>query len=372
MLSLFRRHSQTCSHRQDGRRWKRCKCPIWVDGTNFGAEVRQSMKTRDWGKAEEGLTRLKKSPVFKVDEPKTIEEAVLAFREDAEARHLNPDTLRKHANLLNPLVSFSANRGKRYLAALAFEDMSAFRKSWKDKALSSSKKLERLKSFLNFCVRAGWIKENPAAGVKPPIIQDCPTMPFTKPEMAAILKACDSYPQNTGPKAAENARRLKAFTLALRYTGLRIRDVVQLTDLKVEPGRIFLYQQKTGEPVYVPIPKSVETAIREAPGRTSATYFFWSGEGLAKSCVSDWQRAFRKLFRLAGIRAGKPHRFRDTFAVELLLNGVSMEDVSILLGHRSIKTTQRSYSPWVRARQERLESHVRNAWGDLDPEEGTK
>lgn len=372
MLSLFRRHSLVCPHQKDGRRWKRCKCPIWVDGTHLGAEVRKSMKTRSWEKAEEDLEKFKKLPVLRINEPKTIAYAVQSYRGDAEARHLKPDTLRKHANVLNPLVEFARKRGKTYLTHLNFEDLSEFRKSWPDKALSSSKKLERLKSFFGYCVRAGWLKDNPAVGIRPPLIQDCPTMPFTKQEMAAILAACERYPQNRSAKAIGNAARLRAFALAMRYTGLRIRDVVQLSELKVEPGRVFLYQQKTGEPVYVPIPKSVEAAIREAPGRTSETYFFWSGEGLAKSCVSDWQRAFRKLFRLAGIRAGKPHRFRDTFAVELLLSGVSMEDVSILLGHTSIKTTQKSYAPWVRARQERLESHVRNAWGDLDPEEGTK
>ncbi|HEX4230358.1 MAG TPA: site-specific integrase [Bryobacteraceae bacterium] len=59
-----------------------------------------------------------------------------------------------------------------------------------------------------------------------------------------------------------------------------------------------------------------------------------------ESAVSDWQHSFRKLFRLASIDGGHPYRFRDTFAVELLLKGVSMEDVSILLGHRSIKTTE--------------------------------
>jgi integrase len=61
-----------------------------------------------------------------------------------------------------------------------------------------------------------------------------------------------------------------------------------------------------------------------------------------------------------------PHMFRDTFAVELLLAGVPMEDVQILLGHTSIRTTERNYAPWVKARQERLEKRVANAW-KLDP-----
>jgi integrase len=50
-----------------------------------------------------------------------------------------------------------------------------------------------------------------------------------------------------------------------------------------------------------------------------------------------------------------PHMFRDTFAVEMLLSGASMEQVQTLLGHKSIKTTEKSYVPWVRARQDMLD-----------------
>jgi integrase len=57
------------------------------------------------------------------------------------------------------------------------------------------------------------------------------------------------------------------------------------------------------------------------------------------------------------------HRFRDTFAVGLLQAGVPMERVSVLLGHSSIKVTEKRYSPWVQARQDPLEADVRCAWG---------
>jgi len=44
--------------------------------------------------------------------------------------------------------------------------------------------------------------------------------------------------------------------------------------------------------------------------------------------------------------------------VELLLAGVPLESVSILLGHSSIRITEKHYAPWVRARQEQLEADV--------------
>jgi integrase len=54
--------------------------------------------------------------------------------------------------------------------------------------------------------------------------------------------------------------------------------------------------------------------------------------------------------------------FRDTFAVEMLLAGVPIDQVSILLGHASVRVTEKHYSPWVRARQDQLEKSVQAAW----------
>jgi len=54
--------------------------------------------------------------------------------------------------------------------------------------------------------------------------------------------------------------------------------------------------------------------------------------------------------------------FRDTFAVELLLAGVPIDQVSILLAHSSVKITEKHYAPWVKARQEQMEPNVQRAW----------
>jgi len=44
-----------------------------------------------------------------------------------------------------------------------------------------------------------------------------------------------------------------------------------------------------------------------------------------------------------------------------------MDRVSVLLGHSSIKVTEKHYSPWVRARQEQLEADVRRTWDVKQP-----
>jgi integrase/recombinase XerD len=62
------------------------------------------------------------------------------------------------------------------------------------------------------------------------------------------------------------------------------------------------------------------------------------------------------------VEKGHAHRFRDTFAVDLLLAGILMERVSVLLGHDSLRVTEKHYAPWVRLRQLQLESDLATAW----------
>ncbi len=174
----------------------------------------------------------------------------------------------------------------------------------------------------------------------------------------SVLAACDEYPHK------QNAIRLRALVLLLRYSGLRISDAVTLTKHRIKDGVLILRTAKTGTDVRIPLPKIALDAL--AAIKTD-NFYFWSGLGTKKSCVGDYQRAFKKLYELAKVEGGHAHRWRDTFAVELLLAGVPLEQVSILLGHQSIKVTERHYSPFVKARQEQLEDAVRKSWVSEQP-----
>jgi integrase/recombinase XerD len=179
---------------------------------------------------------------------------------------------------------------------------------------------------------------------------------------------------NYGRTGQENARRLRALVLLLRYSGLRIGDAVSLPRDRIADGKLFLYTAKTGTLVSCPLHNDVIQALDAVLG-TSEKYFFWTGQGNLKSAVGDWQRSMKKLFALAKVSGGHAHRFRHTFAVELLLAGVPIERVSVLLGHSSTRITEKHYSAWVRARQEQLEADVRASWalesGLLSSQPGT-
>ncbi len=66
------------------------------------------------------------------------------------------------------------------------------------------------------------------------------------------------------------------------------------------------------------------------------------------------------------------HRFRHTVAVDLLLAGVPLERVAVLLGHKSLRLTEKYHAPWVHARQGQLEADVKRVWElDLPATKGT-
>lgn len=119
---------------------------------------------------------------------------------------------------------------------------------------------------------------------------------------------------------------------------------MQMSADRVQGNRLFLYTQKTGVAVYCVLPDFVVKTLESSP-RSSPQYFFWTGQSKSHSAIGQWQRRLQRLFELAEVSNGHAHRFRDTFAVELLLSGVPLERVSVLLGHSSIRVTERHYAP---------------------------
>jgi integrase len=127
---------------------------------------------------------------------------------------------------------------------------------------------------------------------------------------------------------------------------------------KVQNGRVFLRTEKTGIPVWVPVPPEVTKAIEAIDeGRE---FYFWSGASTLHTATNKWRARLSKLFKLAGVN-GHPHMFRHTLAVTMLGNGSSLETVAAILGN-TVRIVEKHYSPWVKSRQEALEAAVKRAW----------
>ena len=353
MLTIYRRHQAPCKH--SSRRYRNCKCPIWVQGSLRGEYVRRSLDLRSWEAASDLVRSWEASGELGVVKPEvpTVAESVAKFIEDANARHLAPETVRKYQNLLERrFLTWCESKGYRLMKQVDVSAMREFRGTWDDSAIYATKNLERMRAFFRFCEQAGWVKGNPATPVKAPRVKVAPTLPFTAAEMERILDACARYPGN--------ADRMKAFVLTMRHSGLRIGDTIALKRERVKGNKLFLYTQKTGTPVYVPLPPAAVKALGQLDGESE--YFFTSGKAKPQTARANWSRYLDTVFDLAKVKDAHSHRFRDTFAVSLLENGVSIENLSVLLGHSSVRITERHYKPWVKTLQKKLEDEVRKAW----------
>src|SRR6266850_5257751 len=360
MLTIYRRHLKSCKHRAKGRKHRHCQCPIWVDGFLSGQEIRESLKARNWQRAQEVVRE------WEIEDRRTqrqqmrvlIVEAHKKFTADAEARKLSQATLYKYRLLFRHLDKFAETYKLEFLDQLDLEMLATFRTTWTEGPRTSLKKLERLRAFMRFAEKRKWIDGNPAIDLKAPKVPNKPTLPFTREEMISILTALGPYGKSAGLR---NAQRLKAFILLLRYSGMRIGDAVQLGVNRLQRNKLLLHTEKTGVHVYCVLPDIVTKALDAAP-HSSQNYFFWTGKSTVRSAKGKWQRRLQRLFELASVVSGHAHRLRDTFAVELLLAGVPLDRVSILLGHSSIRIAERHYAPWTRSRQEQIEADLKAAW----------
>ena len=393
MLTIYRRHRKNCKHRGEGREYRRCRCPIWVDGFLGSREIRKSLDLTDWEKAQNKIREMESTGMDIPDRNAraiTVEYATEQFIADAQARKLKDRTVYKYRLLFRKLTEFCDEQGIASVSQVGTPELRKFRASWKDNNLAALKKLERLRSFFRFAHENGWIERDPASEIKNPKVTMRPTLPFSHDEVIRILAAVAKRIDICQRPGRDNARRLRGLVLLLRYSGLRIGDAVSCSVDRLADGKLRLYTQKTGTHVHCPLPEFVVKELGAIP-KMSERYWFWTGNGRPETAIADWQgrlldifedmkvEEFARVNRIAQSEArkrleqkgskiadGHAHRFRDTFAVELLLAGVPLERVSILLGHTSVKVTEKHYSPWIRERQEQAEADVKRTWAQ-DP-----
>jgi len=319
-------------------------------GTLDGKFIRQSLDTSSLEKAAIAIQELelgKREKVF-------LEEACKRHIAQGEANGLSHDTLNKHRLIHREMKDYF---GKVEVRAITPNDVAKFRETWKVSNVTARKKIERLRSFFRFCMDREWIKKNPAKTLKLPKELSIERKPFEPAELEKIEWAIPLYSAK-GIYGEGNRDRLKAFVAVLRWTGLRVRDVVQLKRSQVVGDRIILRTHKNRQPVQVVMHEEVKAGLESMKG--SGEYFFWSGEGNAKSCVGDYQRSLRKLSELSGVHI-HAHRFRHTFASQLLMKGVPVSEVAAILGN-SPRIVEKHYSQWIQARQDALDVAVKATW----------
>lgn len=371
VITIFVRHSADCRYRGEEFH-KNCRCRKHLRWSYGGKQFRQSAKTRSWTQAEQVKRKVEEKFATATsrhvgvqverDSAKTTEQAVQLFVKDRRNEGRGSDVIAKYERELGRLKDFMARRGKFFPAEINADDLTEFISDWTTlypSSVTRNRVLTRLRAFLKYCYNRKWSDRIPqTVAIKP---KKSETLPLEPAQYNKLLEAI--------PKVlkAERAKKAHALVQLMRWSGLAIRDAVTLEREEIEKDakgnyRVITTRTKTKMHVNVRIPADVtEEVLAVANG--SPKYLFWnSGQGTERTITTDWSDELRKVFRAAGLPKGHPHQLRDTFAVELLKNGVPLEEVSRALGHDSIKTTEKYYAKWVKARQDRLDDLIAGTW----------
>jgi integrase/recombinase XerC len=375
MLTLWRRHTASCPHRSKGRDVLKCSCPLWADGYVNGKRVlRQSLKTRDMARARKKAVALE-SPDGNTF--KAVEDAIKAFVDHCESEALKFSTVRKYRNTLNHLKAFCEARKIDAIDELTTDHLDVFRAGRELKPITSSKELELLRQFCGFCTDRKWCAENVAKRIRSPRnIKPNEVVPFSTAEVNDIIKACETI--GRGPY---ERLRSRAMILTLRYTALRIGDVALLGRDRISRDagrwRVFLRTEKSGKPVFLPIPAELKAALEVVPlprgcGEESR-YYFWNGISSERAMKGIAERSLAAVFKASLVPRAHAHRFRHTLATELLGSGASFEEVADILGN-SPEIVRKHYAKWSPARQSRIDSLMERVHigADYKPSEITK
>jgi integrase len=284
--------------------------------------------------------------------PGQAELAVLdaAWEADMAGRGLAPATRAACGRVARSYLVFLEQRGIVGLDAADGASVLAFLESLLDRWASSSLfwVVSNFRPFLKFTGRADLVAAVNLAGVR----RSRPVIPvLSDDDQELVVRACTS-----GTVSSRDA----AITLLALTTGLRACDIValRLADVDWRGQMIGIVQQKTGNPLTLPLPtlvagKLADYVLGERPGSADDHVFLRSvAPHVRLADHASVHRVITETFRKAGVtdvKAGT--RFlRHNAASRLLRAAVPLPTISAVLGHAS----QESTSAYMSVDRERL------------------
>ena len=191
---------------------------------------------------------------------------------------------------------------------------------------------QKLRTIYKVAIDNGWVSKNPFSTVKihfDPVERDV----LTKSELAALIQTDMIFDR------LEKMRDIFVFAC---FTGLAHCDVAGLTKENIitdEAGQVWLktHRQKTSEMVDIPLLEIPQLIIKKYQGMKEL-----NGKLLPTLTNSCSNLYLKEVAVRCGINKTLTfHMARHTFATTVTLsNGVPIESVAKMLGHRNIRTTQ--------------------------------
>ena len=191
---------------------------------------------------------------------------------------------------------------------------------------------QKLRTIYKVAIDNGWVSKNPFSTVKihfDPVERDV----LTKSELTALIQTNMIFDR------LEKMRDVFVFAC---FTGLAHCDVAGLTKENIitdESGQVWLktHRQKTSEVVDIPLLEIPQLIIKKYQGMKEL-----NGKLLPTLTNSCSNLYLKEVAVRCGINKTLTfHMARHTFATTVTLsNGVPIESVAKMLGHRNIRTTQ--------------------------------
>jgi len=209
-----------------------------------------------------------------------------------------------------------------------------------NKPSSLARKLAAVRSFYRYLSRRGMVNDNPVDGMRTPKQPKLLPRVLTKDDADALM----TFPAGLTVWSLRD----RALLETLYSTGARVGELVALDigDVR-EPEGLVRLQGKGRKERIVPIGEMALEAIRRyrasLPLQSAGVpprALFCNQRGGRLTSRSVARVVNRYSSRLAG-GAVSPHALRHSFATHLLDEGADLRSIQEMLGHASLRTTQR-------------------------------
>jgi integrase len=203
--------------------------------------------------------------------------------------------------------------------------------------LTVNRVLNTLSSMYNRAIEWGKATVNPVSKVK---LFKVPEKRFRYLEKEEINKLLMAIDQLDSQNKHNQYSHLKPVVLVALHTGMRKSEILGLKwhDIDIKRNIIHLLDTKNGEKREVPMNEIVQKTIIGVLKNPESQYVFCNKNGEPYGNV---RKSFDTALRKCGIINFRFHDLRHTFASQLVMNGVDLNTVRELLGHKSLEMTLR-------------------------------
>lgn len=218
-----------------------------------------------------------------------------------------------------------------HLANITREQVERFivERNKKVKAPTINREMACLKKLLRLAQDWGYLKQNPAQGVRPLEHQSPEPRYLDKEEIRRLLAECPSH--------------LYPIVVTALNTGMRRGELfhLQWQDVDFKRGLLTVRggeHTKNYQSRAIPMNESLYEVLRKHPRFVGSPYVFCNKKGERYDNV---QTSFENALKRAELGHVRFHDLRHTFASHLVMAGVDLTTVQKLMGHKDIKMTLR-------------------------------